>query len=253
MPEPMEGQRPQNSHKATVVDDVDAMDIEPDTGVPDPGARPKPDLGRINLAPPENGNTAPPRSPLPGQLGGLNNLSKLATVPPFSHVSVGLDGFEELKDMAPFPAQASRKPPVFSTEVREQFPKAFRPDLRALYEAQTPAEEPFAVPLPPKIPKTPRGVDLAAYNTLFYQVEPYIVKWNQYEKKYNDLHASLSSVAIKSIAVTLDGGAIMEYIRRVREKDMVLEEAYRQARERHMEALEKWVNYRNAVLNQKSG
>ncbi|PWW74554.1 hypothetical protein C7212DRAFT_209593 [Tuber magnatum] len=250
-PQPMESSKSQTSYQTTVEDDVDAMDTAPDTGVPSPTTGVRPRLPRLGIGRPVEGNLASPRSPLPGQLGGLDNLGKFMGVPPFRHANIGLESFDDIKNNLPFPSQTPIQPRQGPT-LRGRFPKVFKPDIRDIYEPQTPAEEPFAVPLPPKVPKTPRTVTLESYNTLFYLVEPYIKKWNEYEGKYNDLHARLSSAGLRDV-MTLDGNTIMNYITRVREKDMILEDSYRQAREKHMQALEGWVNYRNLVLELKQG
>lgn len=252
-PEPMENSKSQTSHQTTVEDDVDAMDTAPDTGVPSPTVGIGPKLPRLSIGRPANSSPASPRSPLPGQLGGLDNLSKFMSVPPFKHASAGLENFDEIKSNLPLPSQVSiqaRQGPT--PTLKGKFPKVPKPDIRDLYEPQTPAEEPFAVPLPPKIPKTPRAVTLESYNTLFYRIEPYIKKWNEYEGKYNDLHTRLSSSGLHHV-ITLDGNTITNYIARVREKDTILEDSYRQAREKHMQALEGWVNYRKAILELKQG
>ena len=252
-PEPTENSKPQTSHQTTVEDDVDAMDTAPDTGVPSPTAGVGPKLPRLSIGRSMDNNSASPRSPLPGQLGGLDNLGKFMSASPLKRASVGLENFDEIKSNLPLASQASIQPrqaPI--PTLKGRFPKAPKPDIRDLYEPQTPAEEPFAIPLPPKIPKTPRNVTLESYNTLFYRVEPYIMKWNEYEGKYNDLHTRLSSSGLHDV-ITLDGNTIMNYITRVREKDTILENSYRQAREKHMQALEGWVHYRNAILELKQG
>ena len=251
-PEPVENSKPQTSHQTTVEDDVDAMDTAPDTGVPSPTAGVGPKLPRLSIGRSTGSNSASPRSPLPGQLGGLDNLGKFMSAP-LKRTSVGLENFDEIKSNLPLPSQASIQPRQAPTPtLKGKLPKVPKPDIRDLYEPQTPAEEPFAVPLPPKIPMTPRTVTLESWNTLFYRVEPYIMKWNEYEGKYNDLHTRLSSSGIREV-ITLDGNTIMNYITRVREKDMILENSYRQAREKHMRALEGWVHYRNAILGLKQG
>ncbi|RPA92441.1 hypothetical protein L873DRAFT_1831135 [Choiromyces venosus 120613-1] len=249
-PEPMENSKSQASHKTTVEDevDVDAMDTAPDTGVPSPTAHARPKLPRVGIGRSVDSNSASPRSPLPGQPGGLDNFGMFMNVPPLRHPNVGLENFEELKDNLPFPSQASNQPRQGPTPtLKGKFPKILKPDIRDLYEPQTPAEEPFAVPIPPKIPKTPHTVTLEWWNTLFYQVEPYVMKWNEYEGKYNDLHTRLSSSGLRNV-VNLDGNTIMNYITRVRDKDILLENSFRQAREKHMQALESWVHYREQVL-----
>ncbi|CUS15567.1 unnamed protein product [Tuber aestivum] len=250
-PEPMENSRSQTSHKTTVEDDVDAMDTAPDTGVPSPTTGVRPKLSGLGIGLPVDGSSASPRSPLPGQLGGLDTLGKFMGVPPFRHANVGLGGFDDVKGNLPSLPQPSIQPRQ-GPSLKGKLPRPFKPDIRDIYEPQTPAEEPFAVPLPPKIPKTPRTVTLESYNTLFYLVEPYIKKWNEYEGKYNDLHTRLSSAGLRDV-MTLDGNTIMNYITRVREKDIILEDSYRQAREKHMQALEGWVDYRNLVLELKQG
>ncbi|KAG0137954.1 hypothetical protein HOY82DRAFT_319915 [Tuber indicum] len=252
-PEPMENSKSQTSHQTTVEDDVDAMDTAPDTGVPSPTVSARPKLPRLGIGRPVDGDSASPRSPLPGQLGGLDNLGKFMSMP-FRHANAGLESLDDIKVNLPFPPQASIQPRQGPTPtlMKNRFSKGFKPDIRSLYEPQTPAEEPFALPVPPKIPKTPRAVALESYNTLFYLVEPYIKKWNEYEGKYNDLHARLSSSGLHDV-ITLDDNTIMNYITRVREKDMALEDSYRQAREKHMQALESWVNYRNSVLGLRQG
>lgn len=244
------------------------MDTGPDTGIPDLTSAQE--SGKVN------GNTSPrsglssristPLSPRTskdsgldsmGKLGsvhplkdnGLDSMNKMAGVAPFSRspADVGLDGLDELKDNLPFPSQASHTP---KPDLTGQIPKfKLRPDLRDLYAPATPAEEPFILPHPPKLPKTPKLVALESYNILVSQVEPYVTAWNNYEDAVGKLQLELRSKGLKADNVTLDMNAIMDYIQRVKERDITLEESYKQAREKHMKALEDWASYRSAVVD----
>lgn len=249
--------------------EFEPMDTAPDTGIPDP----------INIQPMRLNGHMGPRSPMgnissreptpisprstkedgldtmhtlgsvhPLKANPLENMGSLASTAPFirSPAEVGLNGFEELKDNLPFPSRASNTPkPHFPGPL----PK-LRPDLRDIYGPATPMEDTFATPTPPKVPKTPGEIDLPTYNRFFVSVEGYVENWNAYEDKVRKQQAYLSSRSLKDVDLNQD--AIKNYIRRVKEEDFVLEESYRQAREKHMAALEDWLGYRERVINNRN-
>lgn len=249
-------------------DGFEPMDTGPDTGIPDPistqqsakvNMHKSPRLSPMGSSSPRIPTPLSSRTSRDGGLNTLNNLGlkdsaldsmgKMAGVAPFcrSPADVGLAGLDELKDSLPFPSRASSHTP--KPDLTGHLPKfKLRPDLRDLYAPTTPAEDPFVVPNPPKLPKTPKLISLESYNILVSQVEPYVTAWNNYEEKIQRLQAELNNKGLRADNVPLDMNVIMDYINRVREKDMILEESYRQAREIHMGSLEDWVNYRNAVV-----
>lgn len=251
---------------------LEPMDTGPDTGIPDPiniqaSAKLNGHMSpRANMSP--MGNLSP-RIPTPlsphvnkdsgfdtmGKLGsvhplkdnGLDSMGGIAAVPPFTHspANVGLSGLNDLKDSLPFLSRASHTP---KPDLKGKLPKFRFPELRDIYVA-TPAESPFYLPVTPKFPKTPKSIDIATYNIFFANVELYVTKWNEYEENVHQLQAELCSKGLKATNVGLDMNAINDYIKRVKEKDLPLEESYRQSREKHMNALEDWMKYRNAVVD----
>lgn len=248
------------------------MDTGPDTGIPDPisthqsakvNGHKSPGLSSMGNSSPRIPTPLSSRASRDGGLNtmnnlgsihplkesGLDNMGKMAGVAPFcrSPADVGLAGLDELRDNLPFPSRASSHTPKPDLTGHMPKPKN-RPELRDLYAPTTPAEDPFVVPNPPKLPKTPRVITLESYNILVSQVEPYVTAWNNYEEKIQKLQAELNNKGLRADNVPLDMNVIMDYIKRVRDKDMALEESYRQAREIHMASLEDWVNYRNAVV-----
>lgn len=120
---------------------------------------------------------------------------------------------------------------------------------------QTPAEEErLIIPKPPRIPRIPRDVSLPSYNRFYNSLGPYIVEWNQYEE---EIHKRRSELLKKGMQIpkgqedaplNLDAVGIMNYISRVKDKDMVLDGVFKKARDRHMEALESWVKLRDEVM-----
>lgn len=261
------------TQQASVVDDgFEPMDTGPDTGIPDPistqqsakaNGHKSPGIGPMGNSSPRIPTPLSPRVSKDGGLNtmgnlgsvhplkdsGLDNMGKMAGVAPFcrSPADVGLAGLDDLKDALPFPSRASSHTP--KPDLTGHLPKfKLRPDLRDLYAPTTPAEDPFVVPNPPKLPKTPRMITLESYNILVSQVEPYVTAWNNYEEKIQKLQAELNNRGLRADNVPLDMNVIMDYIKRVKEKDMILEESYRQARDMHMRSLEDWVIYRNKVV-----
>lgn len=249
--------------------EFEPMDTAPDTGIPDPinipamrlngHMGPRSPMGNISSRAP---TPISPRSTKedgldtmhtlgsvhPLKANPLETMGSMATTAPFirNPAEVGLNGFEELKDNLPFPSRASNTPkPHFPGPL----PK-LRPDLRDIYGPATPMEDTFTTPTPPKVPKTPAEIDLPTYNRFFVSVEGYVENWNAYEDKVRRQQANLSSRSLKDVDLNKD--AIKNYIRRVREQDFVLEESYRQAREKHMAALEDWLRYREKLVNNRN-
>lgn len=273
-PKPNRPEEARTTQQAYVTGDdgFEPMDTGPDTGIPDPistqqsatvNGHNSPGVGPMGNSSPRIPAPLSSRTSKDGGLnamnnlgsvhplkdGGLDSMGKMAGVAPFcrSPADVGLSGLDELKDSLPFPSRASSHTP--KPDLTCHLPKhKLRPDLRDLYAPTTPAEDPFMVPNPPKLPKTPRVINLEYYNILVSQVEPYVTAWNNYEEKIHGLRAELNSKGLRADNVPLDMNSIMDYLQRVKEKDTILEEKYHQAREVHMRALEEWITYRNKVV-----
>lgn len=240
------------------------MDTGPDTGIPDPISTQESAKVNGHMSPRPSPRIPTPHSPRSSQDSGLDNMSKLGSVHPLkdngldsmgkmagvapfsrSPADVGLGSLGDLGDNLPFPSRASHTP---KPDLTGQLPKRRFPRVQDIYVPATPAEDPFVVPTPPRLPRTPREIALQSYNILVSQIEPYMTLWNNYEDRVGIMQAELRSKGLKAANPTLDMNAIMDYIQRVRERDVVLEKSYSHAREMHMKALEDWASYRSAVV-----
>ena len=218
--------------------------------------------------------TPPPPPPPPAPPGGsspiskgpspLDNVNGMRSVPPLSRspADVGLGDFEPLKDSLLFASsQTPKKSTLFArpnklpsrapSAAHDPFMVTIPPDFWNGYP-QTPLDQPFVVPKPPPVPKIPRQTSLDQYNRFYNSLGSYIEAWNKYEAEVHTLRAELTSKSMNvSTTQTFDTQDIVKYMSRVKNRDTVLDNAFTKARDKHISALDMWVNLRENILNLK--
>ncbi|KAL7276791.1 unfolded protein binding [Rhizina undulata] len=173
---------------------------------------------------------------------GIDPLSK---PPSRSPADVGLDGLD-----LPFSIKSPSVTPIPS--LRGNFPKPPPPfpDLRNLYEPPTPADESFDIPKAPEIPVLPKEMTLDSWNLFFKEIEPYMTRWKDYDANVDALRSRLVAKGVEA-PVSFNEASVRTYANRVRNKDMLLEESYRKAREEHLRGMESWLRCQNTVTSMK--